>query len=135
MFVRRDRQDLALTPDAGITDDQMDSASGEIVITRANGDGPVQDIMGGTAWVRSIIRAISRHLAGREGPNVFARPVVPSLFLVMTVFPKSVRKKNLAILHLIFRRFLADSQSHNPQRSVATPAVVLNRLNQISPEF
>jgi hypothetical protein len=40
----------------------------------------------------------------------------------------------LDVLHLIFRPSLTDPQSRNPQRSLATPAVSLNRLNQIWPK-
>ena len=42
---------------------------------------------------------------------------------------------NLHILHLIFRSALAKPQSQNPRRSSATPAVLLNRLSQIRPEY
>ncbi|MHB8092670.1 MAG: hypothetical protein ACYDH8_13895, partial [Syntrophales bacterium] len=41
---------------------------------------------------------------------------------------------NLNILHLIFGPSLAVAQSHNPQRSAATFAVLFNRRNQIQPK-
>jgi hypothetical protein len=45
--------------------------------------------------------------------------------------PKEAIQNKLNIVHLIFRPSLAEPQSQNPQRSLATPAVLLNRFDQI----
>jgi hypothetical protein len=47
---------------------------------------------------------------------------------------KGLFKNYMNFLHLIFGPSLAAAQSQNPRCSVATPAVLLNRRNQIHPK-
>jgi hypothetical protein len=77
--------------------------------------------LSGNLKIKSAVNSVSRFF--KNGI------VVPKI-----KHPKGAGKNKYTVLHHVFRPSLPFLQSQNPQRSPATPAVLLNQEQQIQPK-